>query len=72
METRGWYTEFARYFQNCDDWQSRGYSDYEDCMCNENNLDCPDCTDCSNWQECGYESYEDCQCQQYGECGGGD
>lgn len=41
MDNTGWYTEFDQYYKNCDDWQSKGYSDYEDCMCNENQMDCP-------------------------------
>lgn len=69
-EERGWYIEFVQSFDNCDDWQSRGYDSQDDCNCAENHIGCPpepDCTDCTNWSECGYESYEDCMCQQYGE-----
>lgn len=70
-EERGWYIEFVQSFDNCDDWQSRGYDSQDDCNCAENHIGCqpePDCTDCNNWQECGYESYDDCQCQQYDIC----
>jgi len=69
-EERGWYIEFEQSFDNCEDWESRGYESYSDCDC-QNNQICPpepDCTDCNNWSECGYESYDDCRCQQYGEC----
>ena len=53
--------------QICQDWEEKGYSNREECVCQEYyGGDCPDCMD--NWYEMGYESYEDCMSQTYGEC----
>lgn len=53
--------------QICQDWEEKGYSNREECVCQEYyGGDCPDCME--NWYEMGYESYEDCIRHTYGEC----
>ena len=67
-----WDGETCQECDHCADWESAGYSSYEECDCAQqggvwDGEGCHMPGDCNDWEYWGYSSYEDCTCAERGE-----